>query len=157
MKKTLLLVCSHGGHLAEMLQLQEAFANCRAVYFCYDAETTRPLPNAYRVPNKPTSPIELARNLVRLARLFRRERPNLMISTGAEIAVPAALVAKCFRVPIIHIECGAQVYSPSLTGRVLYYLADRFYVQWPELLDAFGRRARFAGSFIDGGTRRTAA
>jgi UDP-N-acetylglucosamine:LPS N-acetylglucosamine transferase len=132
-----------------MLQLSDAFHDCETVYFCYDADTTRCLPNAYLVPNMAKNPVEFLKNLVRVYRLFRRERPDLTVSTGAEIAIPVLLVAKLFRVKSIYVECGAQVTTPSTTGRITYWLADRFYVQWPELLSAYGPRAQFAGSLID--------
>ncbi|HIJ65993.1 MAG TPA: radical SAM protein [Candidatus Hydrogenedentes bacterium] len=143
------LACSHGGHLTEMHQLAEAFAGHDTFYFCYDAHTTRPLLNAYLVPNMARNPIEFVRNLGRLFRIFRKERPDLVVSTGAEIAIPVGLVAKLFRVPMIYVECGAQVTQPSLTGRLMYWLADGFYVQWPELIHAYGPRALFRGSLID--------
>jgi hypothetical protein len=143
------LTCSHGGHLAEMLRLAGAFEGHKTFYFCYDADTTRRLPNAYRVPNMARNPVEFAKNISRVYRLFRRERPDLVVSTGAEIAIPVVLVAKLARVATLHVECGAQVTIPSFTGRVLYHLVDRFYVQWPELLAAYGPRARYVGSLID--------
>jgi len=157
MRTKVCLVCSHGGHLSEMLQLAEAFEECDPFYFCYDANTTRALPSAYRVPNKPLSLIAFVVNLARLIRIFWRERPDAIVSTGAEIAIPAALVGKVFRIPLIYIECGAQVYTPSTTGRLLYYVADRFYVQWPELLKAYGPKAQFVGSLIDTVDERAAA
>lgn len=143
------LVCSHGGHLTEMLELSEAFEGHNPFYFCYDAETTRALPHAYRVPNMANNPIEFAKNIVRAIRIFWRERPRLMVSTGAEIALPVTVAAKLFRVPIVYIECGAQVAHASFTGRIMYWLADEFYVQWRELLNVYGPRARFQGSLVD--------
>lgn len=141
--------CSHGGHLNEMLQIQEAFVGHEVFFFCYEAETTRRLERAYLVPNMARNPIEFVKNLGRVWRIFRRERPKLIISTGAEIAIPVVLVGKLLRIPALYIECGAQVVRPSVTGRVMYWLADEFYVQWPELLQAYGPRARYAGSLID--------
>ncbi len=132
-----------------MLQLQEAFADHEVFYFCYDAETTRCLERAYLVPNMAKNPIEFLKNLARVFRIFRKERPDLIISTGAEVAIPVVLVGKLFRARVLYIECGAQVVRPSVTGRVLYWLADEFYVQWPELLNAYGPRARYSGSLID--------
>ena len=143
------LVCSHGGHLTEMLEIEGAFEGHDTFYFCYDAHTTQRLPRAYLVPNMARNPVEFAKNLVRLLRIFRKERPDLMVSTGAEIALPAALVAKLFRLPLLYLECGAQVAHASFTGRILYRLADRFLVQWPELLGVYGPRAEFRGSLID--------
>lgn len=142
------LTSSHGGHLNELLQLQEAFAGHDLFYFCYDADTTRRLERAYLVPNMARNPVEFLKNLVRVHRIFRRERPDVIFSTGAEIAIPVVLVGKLFRAKTIYVECGAQVVHPSVTGRVMYWLADAFFVQWPELLAAYGPRARYAGSLI---------
>ncbi|HEO70639.1 MAG TPA: capsular biosynthesis protein, partial [Candidatus Hydrogenedentes bacterium] len=96
------LACSHGGHLTEMLQLRDAFEGHDTFYFCYDAETTRALPNAYRVPNMARNPVEFAKNLVRVFRIFRAERPDLVVSTGAEIALPVVSIAKLFRIPVLY-------------------------------------------------------
>ena len=143
------LTCSHGGHLTEMLQLAEAFEGHNVFYFCYDADTTQRLENAYRVPNMARNPIEFLKNLVRVFKIFRAERPDLIVSTGAEIAIPVILVSRLFGAASIYIECGAQVTTPSTTGRLMYRLANQFYVQWPELRNAYGPRARYHGSLID--------
>lgn len=145
----ILLVCSHGGHLSEMLELGEAFSGHDVSYFCYDADTTRRLPNAVLVPNRPHSPAAFIKNVLRARALFKQKLPTLVVSTGAEIALPVILVAKWRRAPVVYIECGAQFTTPSVTGRIAYRLADRFYVQWPELLAAYGPRARYRGSLID--------
>lgn len=146
---TIGLVCSHGGHLNEMEQLMDAFAGHEVFYFCYDADTTRRLSHAYLVPNMAKNPVELVKNLFRLFRIYRKERPDLIVSTGAEIALPAVALARLMRIPSLYIECGAQVVTPSFTGRIMYWLADEFYVQWPELKAVYGPRARFEGSLVD--------
>lgn len=145
----LCLVCSHGGHLTEMLQLSAAFSGCDTFYFCYEADTTRRLQDAYLIPNKPYSPVRFVANLVKLVGIFRRERPDCLVSTGAEIAIPAFIVACIYRIPRLYIECGAQVTRPSLTGKLLVRVSTAFFVQWPELLQAYGHRARYCGSLID--------
>lgn len=143
------LVCSHGGHLTEMLELAAAFDGLDTFYFTYEGETTRGLPRAYVVPNRPGHPVEFMLNVIRVRRIFRQERPDFVVSTGAEIAIPAFIVAKWMRIPTLYIECGCQVTEPSFTGRFLSRIATRFLVQWPELVDAYGGRAEYAGSLID--------
>ena len=143
------LVCSHGGHLTEMLELGAAFEGFRTFYFTYEGDTTNRLNNVYLVPNKPYSPIRFVVNLFRLWSIFRRERPDFIVSTGAEIAIPAFLVARMMRVPTLYVECGAQVTRPSLTGRIVIRLADSFYVQWRELVEVYGHRAQYCGSLVD--------
>jgi len=58
-----------------------------------------------------------------------RERPSLVISTGAGVALPFMILSKIFLRKIIYIELSCQIAKPSKTGRVAYYLADRFYIQ----------------------------
>jgi beta-1,4-N-acetylglucosaminyltransferase len=72
-------------------------------------------------------------NLWEAWRILRKERPRLILSTGAGLAVPFALVGKLFRIPVIFVEISAQVIEPSLTGRIMYYLANRFFYQWKGL------------------------
>ena len=143
------LVCSHGGHLTELLELQPAFEGFDTFYFCYDADTTRRLEHAYLTPNRPYSPFHVAKNFVRLWRIFNAERPDFIVSTGAEIAIPAFIIARLRRIPTLYIECGAQVTTPSITGRLLVHLAGTFFVQWPELAARYGKKAAYAGSLID--------
>ena len=143
------LVSSHGGHLTELLELAPAFEGYDTFYFCYDADTTRGLDHAYLTPNRPLSPLHFLRNLLRLWRIFSKERPDFIVSTGAEIAIPAFLIAKLRNIPTLYIECGAQVTTPSLTGRLLLHVADSFFVQWPELAQAYNQRAIYAGSLVD--------
>lgn len=132
-----------------MFQLLGVFEGHDTFYVCYDADTTRRLERAYLIPNMARNPVEFLKNLGRAFIIFRKERPDLVVSTGAEIAIPVILVSKLFRIPSIYVECGAQVTTPSFTGRIMYWLATRFYVQWPELREVYGPRARFEGSLID--------
>lgn len=148
-KLTICLTCSHGGHLNEMLQLTAAFEGHEVFYYCYDADTTRRLPDVYLVPNMARNPVELVKNLWRAWRLFRKRRPDLIVSTGAEIAIPLFIVGKLMGCRLLYIECGAQVATPSGTGRIVSRFADAFLVQWPELLPAYHGRARYEGSLID--------
>lgn len=143
------LICSPGGHLTEMLELREAFDDARSFYVSYDSSTTRALDDAYRVPNQPYNPFAFLRNLFRFASIFSKEQPDCLVSTGAEIAIPAFLVARLRGIPTLYIECGCQVRTPSVTGRVLSRVATRTLVQWPELLPAYKGRAEYVGSLID--------
>jgi len=54
--------------------------------------------------------------VVTIFSVLRKERPAFLLSTGAEIALPAFFIGKIFfKTKLIYIECSAQVYSPSLT------------------------------------------
>ena len=63
--------------------------------------------------------------------------PDIIISTGALSTIPMCLLGKVFRKKIIFIESFAKVNSPTLTGKLIYKIADQFYVQWEEMLDIY--------------------
>jgi beta-1,4-N-acetylglucosaminyltransferase len=63
-----------------------------------------------------------------------RSRPKAIISTGPGPAVPASLLAKLLGVKVIYIETGSRISALSASGKILYRVADLFFVQWPELL-----------------------
>lgn len=65
--------------------------------------------------------------------ILRKERPALIVSTGAGPIVPFTLMGKVFNIPTVYIETFTRVHRPSLTGRIMYRLADRFFYQWKSL------------------------
>lgn len=73
-----------------------------------------------------------------------RQRPDVVITTGAGIVVFFCIFAKVFGAKLIFIESMARVESPTLTARMLYPFADLFLVQWPGLLEYFPK-AKYAG------------
>ena len=86
-------------------------------------------------------------NLWEAWRILRRERPALILSTGAGPAVPFAVVGKLLGIRTVFVETAAQVTLPSLTGRIMYRLADRFLYQWRGL-ERFFPKATYGGSLF---------
>ncbi|MDE6209331.1 MAG: polysaccharide biosynthesis protein [Lachnospiraceae bacterium] len=68
-----------------------------------------------------------------------KEKPDIIISTGALATVPFCMVGKLLRKKIIYIESFARVDIPSLTGKIMYKLklANLFIVQWEDMLQYF--------------------
>jgi beta-1,4-N-acetylglucosaminyltransferase len=140
------LVCSHGGHLTELQRLAAAWDGHDAFWITYDSPRTRQLRRAYLVQNIGLNPILMLFAMLRIMRVYFIERPAVVISTGAEIAIPALWLARLFRRRTIFIEVWTRVRRPTGTGRLVYPVADAFFVQWPELLEVYGDRARYEGS-----------
>jgi len=79
-------------------------------------------------------------NLVEAWRILKAERPKVIISTGAGVIVPFALVGRlCFGTRVVFVETITRLSRPSLTARLMYYLADDFYFQWDSLKKYFPR------------------
>lgn len=75
----------------------------------------------------------LIANTFRSVRILLGERPWAVVTTGVLATVPLCLLCKVFGGKLIYIETFANVKTPTMTGRLLYRFADRFYIQWPQL------------------------
>lgn len=76
-----------------------------------------------------------------------KEQPDCIISTGALATFPICIMGKIMRKQIIYIESFARVDSPSLTGKLMYNIADLFIVQWEEMLRFFPKAVYGGGIF----------
>jgi beta-1,4-N-acetylglucosaminyltransferase len=65
--------------------------------------------------------------------ILLKEKPDVVISTGALATVPMCLLAKLFRKKLIFIESFSKITSPTITGKLLYKHADLFLVQWKDM------------------------
>ena len=85
------------------------------------------------------------RNLRLAARVLREVDPDVVISTGAGLALPFFVLGKLQRRRLVYVESITRVQKLALTGRLVYPLADAFFVQWDGLASQ-KKRARFHGS-----------
>jgi UDP-N-acetylglucosamine:LPS N-acetylglucosamine transferase len=90
--------------------------------------------------------LNLARNLLVAWRTVRAVDPDVILSTGAALAVPFFIVGKLHGCRLVFVQSIAHVRALGLSGRLVYPLADEFFVQWPQ--GARRRRARFVGSVL---------
>lgn len=65
--------------------------------------------------------------------LLLTEKPDVVITTGVLAMIPLCLLTKLCGKKLIYIESFAKVYSPTVTGKLMYKCADRFYVQWKSM------------------------
>lgn len=72
-------------------------------------------------------------NTFKSIKIFFKEKPDVIISTGVLATIPMCLLGKITKKKLIYIESFAKITSPTLTGKLLYKFADRFYVQWEEM------------------------
>ncbi len=142
------LVASPGGHLTQLVYLEEAFKEHELFYATYLDERTLRLPRAYLLRNVWKRPITLFSMPLSVCRIFLKEKPDLIISTGAEIAIPFFLVARFFRIKTIFIETLTRISTRSITGSVLYPISTVFLVQSPNLLSNYGKKAAYWGSLL---------
>jgi UDP-N-acetylglucosamine:LPS N-acetylglucosamine transferase len=150
-RSDLLLVCSCGGHLLQLVSLRESWEPFTRSWVTFDKSDARSLLKDERVffAYGPTnrSIKNLLRNMLVAWRVVREVRPRILITTGAGLAVPLAWMARLHGARVVYIESLARIYGPSLTYRLIVPIAELRYVQWPELAQRLPR-SRFVGNIF---------
>ncbi len=149
--RPLLLVCSCGGHLMQLVGLRTAWEGYPRVWVTFDKPDSRSLLGGERVvhahgPTNRNVP-NFLRNLRLARRVMRELRPSAMVSTGAGIAVPFAWMARAAGVPVVYVESLTRIRELSLSGRLIAPVAEEVFVQWPELA-AVRPGTRYAGTLL---------
>ncbi len=145
------LVCSHGGHLTETLQILDAFKGHNIFFVTYHStrdQEVMAIARSYFTDNIGTNVWRMFRSILWAIRILRNERPDVILSLGAEIAIPFFYLAKVMNIKTIFIEGLFRVSDLSKTGRLVYPVADVFLVQWPQLLKVCGAKAEYKGAVI---------
>lgn len=145
-----LLVANAGGHLLQLLAIEGAFAEFDRVWVTLASADSHSLLNDERVvfaygPTTRNLP-NLLRNMVLALRTIRGVDPGVIVSTGAALSVPFFIVGRLSRKRLIYVESFTRVRRLSLSGRLVYLLADAFFIQWPRTTAP--RRALYAGSVL---------
>lgn len=91
--------------------------------------------------------IKYLKNTFQSLLLVLRDRPEVVISTGAGMVIPTCLIAKLLGAKLVFIETAARVHTPSRTGQLLYRYADLFVVQWEPLLEHYPK-AKYGGVLL---------
>lgn len=144
----LCLVCSSGGHLFQLYLLKNFWSKFDHFWVTFQADDSRSLLEdekisyAYHPTNR--NVINLIRNFFRALIVLKRERPDVVVSTGAGVAVPFIYAAKLLGIQTIYLESVTRVKGLSLSGKLVSPVVDHLLVQWPELAEQ-NKRARYAG------------
>lgn len=137
------LVASAGGHLMELMRVRQAWQEHERIWVTFPTDDARVHMQDERVvwahyPTNRNVP-NLLRN-VRLAwKTLHRDRPDVIISTGAGVAVPFIWVGWTMNIPTIFIESLTFIDERSLSAKLVYRCVDYYYVQWPELAEKYSK------------------
>ena len=66
-------------------------------------------------------------------KIFLREKPDFIVSTGTMVALPTIMLTKLFRKKLIYIETFARVNGATKAGKFFCKYADLFIIQWEAL------------------------
>lgn len=83
--------------------------------------------------------MKLMADMFKAIRIWIKEKPEYVVSTGSMIFLPFAFLARMTRKKIIFIETFATLNTGTLTGKFIYKhkWADLFIIQWESLREVY--------------------
>ena len=153
--KRVLFISSTGGHFSELLQLKSLFKKYDSYIVTEKDKTNENFKSEYgdRLYFLPYGTRSKMFSYVfkyfylclKTIYLFFKIRPKYIVTTGTHTAVPMCYLGKIFGCKIIFIETFANSKSKTLSGRMIYPIANLFIVQWKEMLNLYPK-AVYGGS-----------
>ena len=135
------LVGSSGGHLNHLYVLKPFWEKHERFFVTFDKEDARSMlegETLYPCHYPSNRSIKaLFINTILAIKLIRKEKPDLIISTGAAAAVPFFYIGKMMGAKTIFIEVFDRIDRPTMTGRLVKPVTDRFVVQWEEMKEVY--------------------
>jgi UDP-N-acetylglucosamine:LPS N-acetylglucosamine transferase len=145
------LAASAGGHISQLLKLSESWKEHKT--FCVTTTKVvegqlRKYGNVYVVGEcNHQHPLRVIATLGRCLRVIIREKPDVVISTGAAAGCIMCFLGKLMGAKVVWIDSITNVERISLSGRMVRYIADVFLVQWPELA-GIDKKVEYVGTVI---------
>lgn len=145
------LVGSSGGHLTHLYMLKDFWKNEDRFWVTFPKEDAKSLLAKEKVYacHYPTNRNlkNLIKNTFLAFRVLFKERPDLIVSSGAAVAVPFFYLGKLFGAKTIYIEVFDRIDKPTVTGRLVYPVTDKFIVQWEEMKKVYPKAINLGSIF----------
>lgn len=140
---------SSGGHLEEILALKPLMERYDSFILTEKTKYEADLPvRAHYVAQvnrrEASFLLRMMANFTASLKIWHKEKPDVIVCVGALATIPFCLIGRVRGAKLIFIESFAKTSSPTMTGKLLHKLADRFYVQWESMLSVYPD-ARFVG------------
>ena len=150
-KLKICLAASAGGHLTQLLKLSGCWNDNEV--FCVST-----LKSAVKKIQKfgryyiigecnREHPWQVLKVLKNCLGIILKEKPDVIISTGAGPACLLCIVGKLLRAKIIWIDRIANVERLSLSGRIIRPFANLILTQWPEVAKQY-KSVYYAGNLL---------
>lgn len=145
-KPNICFVSSSGGHWEQLQKLQPLMDKYSGFYV---TEKTQFEANAkYFVKQTDLKdklmPIKMLYNSIKAIKIWIKEKPDFVITTGTMVAYPFYLLAILFHKKFIFIETFGRANMPTVAGKKMEKHTDLFIVQW-ETQKKFYKKAIYGG------------
>lgn len=153
--KKVIFAASSGGHVTEILKLEELFNEYEYILVTEKTDVTEYLQDKYNVRFLKYGPSKnifkyiynIIFNIIKCISIVLKFRPDTIVSTGAQVGGFVCYIGKLLGAKVIYIESLAKTQTLSKTGKNVYKIADKFYVQWKSLEKNY-EKAEYLGRLI---------
>ena len=129
---------SAGGHIYELMQLNELFEKYPGILITESKNVIKAFDAVYTLDQVNRKSVRylfrFIKSFLTIRKILAKERPTHIVSFGAMCTVPVCIVGKLMKIKVVHVESYTRIKDISLTGKILYPLADLFIVQWQQLV-----------------------
>lgn len=145
------LVGSSGGHLTHLYMLKPFWQEQERFWVTFDKKDARSILEGetfypcYYPTNRNLK--NLIKNTFLALKILRKEKPDLIVSSGAAVAVPFFYLGKLFGAKTVYIEVFDRIDKSTLTGKLVYPVTDKFIVQWEEMLQVYPKAVNLGSIF----------
>lgn len=149
-KKTIIFIASAGGHLTELLKIKNIFKDYNSIIITEKNLISKNIKDVhymlycsryYIIKYLLVAPFNIFLSLY----YFIRYNPDLVYTTGAHTSVPMCYLAYLFNRKVMFVEVYDRIITKTLSGKLVYPIANTFIVQHKESLKLY-RRALYMGS-----------
>ena len=144
-------VTSSGGHLTHLIQLKEWWQDKERFWVTFDKEDSRSILKnerkywCYFPTNRNIK--NLIKNTFLSIKILIKEKPDLIVSTGAAPAIPFFYIGKLLGAKVIYIEVYDRIDKPTITGKLVHPISDLFILQWEEQKKFYSKGQVLGGIF----------
>lgn len=145
------LVCSSGGHLTHLYMLKDFWKNKNRFWVTFDKTDANSILkrekkyNCYYPTNRNIK--NLIKNIFLAIKILHKEKPDLIISSGAAVAVPFFYIGKLYGAKLVYIEVFDRINKSTMTGKIVYPITDKFIVQWEEMKKVYPKAINLGSIF----------
>lgn len=143
---------SSGGHFEQLMMLRPLMEKYESFIVTentgYEVKTPVTCYYLHQVNRRQwICPLYLMGNAFRSLKILHREKPDVVVCTGVLAMIPLCMEARLSGRKLVYIESFAKVTSATLTGKLLYRWADRFYVQWAQMKEIYPEAVCLGGIY----------
>ena len=149
-------MASSGGHLTEMLSMEELFLKYDYLLVTEDDEINKELQNKYNVKYVHSAGkgrdlffwFNFLKNIFLSMKLLLSYKPHFIITTGSHTAIPFCYLGKILGSKIIYILSNSRFYTRAKAANIVYPITDLFVVQWECSKKLYKKSQYFGGGLF---------